>query len=336
MNQLTKKCPTLEECFNAYLTDRRDLRPGTIHSYQEVFKRADTLKDIPVDQIKFSDIKHLYAYLRYDKDYSPASIELLNSILIPTFNNAVRDDILLKNPARGAYHEVARGDVWKSVHRPALTRHQSEQFISFIHYSPRFKHWEPMFITLFGTGLRIGELIALKWEDVSFKLNYIKINRAITFSGGVVNVGSPKTPASSRTIPLLSEVREALVTQNTYSRIIQVRNGDNIPGRKGYIFLNSKGKVYYPSSINCAINAIVKAYNKENLYDPLPHFSVHQIRHSFCSRLCEMDVNVKVIQSVMGHSDYKTTMDIYTDITDEKKQADFSEIDEKMRIGSFN
>ena len=46
-----------------------------------------------------------------------------------------------------------------------------------------------------------------------------------------------------------------------------------------------------------------------------------------------MDVNVKVIQSVMGHSDYQTTMDIYTDITDEKKQADFSEIDERMRLG---
>jgi len=157
--------------------------------------------------------------------------------------------------------------------------------------------------------------------------------RPCVFTGGKVNVGPPKTAASSRTIPLLSEVREALVTQNTYCRIMQVRNGENVPGRKGYIFLNSKGNVYCPASINCAINTIVKSHNKENLYDPLPHFSVHQIRHTFCSRLCEMDVNVKVIQSVMGHSDYQTTMDIYTDITDEKKQADFAGIDEKMRIG---
>lgn len=332
MNKTQSSCPTLEECFKSYLADRRDLRPGTIHSYQEVFKRADTLKDKPVDQIKFSDIKHLYAWLRYDKGYSPASIELLNAILVPTFNHAVRDDILPKNPAEGAYHEVARGDVWKSTHRPALTKHQASQFLGYVHHSPKFKHWEPLFITLFGTGLRVGEIIALRWEDVSFKMNFIKVNRSITFTDGKVNVGPPKTPASNRTIPMLSEVREALVAQNTYSKLTQVKNGENVPGKKGYIFLSSKGTVYYPSSINCAIDAIVKNYNAENLYDPLPHFSVHQIRHTFCSRLCEMDVNVKVIQSVMGHSDYQTTMDIYTDITDEKKQLDFSKLEGKLNL----
>jgi len=332
MNSNNTKCPTLEEYFEVYIKDRRDLREGTVFSYRNAFKRAEHLLTTPINEIKYSDIKHHYAYLRYDKGYSPASISLLHAIFIPLFNCAVRDDIIKKNPAEGAYHEVARGDVWKSVHKPSLTAHQTKQFLNFIHHSSRFKHWEPMFVTMFGTGLRVGELIALRWEDVSFKDNTIFVNRAIVYNAEHKPiVGPPKTVASIRTIPLLSDVRDALVQQNQLARLTQVKNGDNIPGRKGYIFLTKKGNVYVPSAINGAIDYIVNNYNKENLYDPLPHFSVHQIRHTFCSRLCEMDVNVKVIQSVMGHSDYQTTMDIYTDITDEKKQHDFTAIDEKMR-----
>ena len=65
-----------------------------------------------------------------------------------------------------------------------------------------------------------------------------------------------------------------------------------------------------------------KKENREPLL--LPHFSCHHLRHTFCTRLCENESNLKVIQSVMGHSDIQTTMDIYAECTAEKKQEVFA------------
>ena len=53
----------------------------------------------------------------------------------------------------------------------------------------------------------------------------------------------------------------------------------------------------------------------------LPDFSAHSLRHTFCTRLCERETNLKIIQSIMGHKDIQTTMDIYAEATEEKKQT---------------
>lgn len=73
-----------------------------------------------------------------------------------------------------------------------------------------------------------------------------------------------------------------------------------------------------------------KKENREPLL--LPHFSCHHLRHTFCTRLCENESNLKVIQSVMGHSDIQTTMDIYAECTAEKKQEVFATLNGKIMI----
>ena len=99
--------------------------------------------------------------------------------------------------------------------------------------------------------------------------------------------------------------------------------------------------LYTPESVNRAIKRIYEDYNKkeeetakkENR-EPLllPHFSCHHLRHTFCTRLCENESNLKVIQSVMGHSDIQTTMDIYAECTAEKKQEVFANLNGKIMI----
>lgn len=86
---------------------------------------------------------------------------------------------------------------------------------------------------------------------------------------------------------------------------------------------------------------VIDSYNeketkkaKEEMREPvlLPSFSAHILRHTFCTRLCECETNVKVIQSLMGHSDFSTTMDIYTDVTEEKKQEVLTNLQGKIII----
>ena len=71
-----------------------------------------------------------------------------------------------------------------------------------------------------------------------------------------------------------------------------------------------------------------KKCEKKHHRDPviLPAFTCHIMRHTFATRLCESDMNLKVIQSVMGHRDIQTTMDIYVDATDKKKQESFQKL----------
>ena len=78
-----------------------------------------------------------------------------------------------------------------------------------------------------------------------------------------------------------------------------------------------------------------KAYNNKEEMDAkkedrepllLPDFSAHHLRHTFCTRLCENETNLKVIMSIMGHADISTTMDIYAEVTDQKKQESFNNL----------
>ena len=97
-------------------------------------------------------------------------------------------------------------------------------------------------------------------------------------------------------------------------------------GYHGFLFRNRSGYFLSAHNINRAIERISIAYNAEEMdqaeledREPnlLPHLSVHNLRHTFCTRLCEKTNDIKFIQQVMGHADFSTTMDIYTHITQE-------------------
>ena len=109
---------------------------------------------------------------------------------------------------------------------------------------------------------------------------------------------------------------------------------------KGFIFYNRYNEVHKPSGVNKAIRAISENYNTEEIIkakrehrEPviLPHFSNHVLRHTFCARLCEADVNIKVIQDIMGHADIQTTMDIYAEISESVKHKAIEEFVKRYR-----
>ena len=64
----------------------------------------------------------------------------------------------------------------------------------------------------------------------------------------------------------------------------------------------------------------------------IPHFSCHHFRHTFCTRFCENETNVKVIQAVMGHASIETTLDIYAEITNMKKQQAMEDLSRNLHI----
>lgn len=115
-------------------------------------------------------------------------------------------------------------------------------------------------------------------------------------------------------------------------------------GYSGFIFCNRDGRVVNAHSINRVMTRIINSYNAEEERraeaehrEPfiLPMFCVHQLRHTFCTRLCEntSDMNtLKNIQEIMGHAQISTTLDVYTYLTLEQKQEAFAELTGKFKI----
>lgn len=200
---------------------------------------------------------------------------------------------------------------------------------------------------LLGTGCRVGEIIGLRWEDVDFAERTININHSVSYRADAkddfrcsYSVSKPKTEAGIRNVPMLDAVYEALQDEKRYQKI-EGSNEMTIDGMSGFIFRNRYGTVHNPQGINKAIKRVSDAYNAEEIIkakkekrEPIliPHFTCHHMRHTFCTRLCEQEPNVKVIQEIMGHKNIQTTLDIYADATEEAKKESMVRLSEKLDV----
>ncbi len=328
---------TVNQAFDRYIKAKTSLRRTTRANYILMYDKhvRQGFGERVLGDVKFSDVKMFYNQLVEEDGIAPVTVGTIHCCLHPTFQMAVRDNIIRNNPTDGVFREMNTEQGKNKGVRHALTVGQQKAFMEFIKGHPVYDHWWPVFMILLGTGCRCGEFIGLRWEDIDMDRKLISINHALVRvkrdrkdPARRLGVSLPKTEAGIRTIPMLDQVHEA------FSMIYeeQLESGFNetvIEGMDGFIFKNANGDVLCEQNINSAIRRIIESYNMEEEIaaakqkrDPeyLPHFSCHHLRHTFCTRFCENETNLKVIQSVMGHRNIRTTMNIYAEATDDKKQ----------------
>lgn len=337
---------TINDTFDRYMANKYELRDSTRGGYLYTYDHfvRDTFGMKKLRDVKFSDVLQFYYHLLNDKGISLATVDSVHCLLHPTFDLAVRDDIIRKNPTDGVMKEISKKSGRNKGVRHALTIPQQRAFMDYMAVHPVYYHWWPMFTVLLGTGCRIGECLGLRWKDIDFKKNLISINHSIVYypdkkaNSSIMRVSLPKTEAGIRTIPMLDIVKDAFEIEKEK----QKETGNNIQvvdGMSGFVFCNRYRGIPNPQSVNAAIRRISKSYNAEEVINAkkekrepviLPKFSCHHLRHTFATRLCENESNLKVIQSIMGHAGIETTMDIYAEATDEKKQEAFDNLASKL------
>lgn len=337
---------TLNSFYDAYIEQKQELKPSTRTNYKYMYKKY-VRNDIGMRKladIKYSDIKKFYNHLIRDLGFKPNSMEIIHTILRPIFSTAVRDGYIRLNPTDGAMAEIKKSHNWEKPKRHALTEKQQEVFVNYIKNHKTYNHWVPLFTVLLGTGCRVGEAVGLTWNDCDFENGIISINHNLIYRPdehtGVsrFSITTPKTKAGEREIPMLDAVKKALLTEKAK----QLQHGFNkteIDGYSGFVFTSRVGGVLCGHNVNRAIERIIRDYNAEETEfakkqgrEPilLPHFSAHNLRHTFCTRMCENESNIKIIQEIMGHADITTTMDIYNEATRDKKKESFSNLEGKM------
>ena len=339
---------TLNDMFDHYMELKCELKVSTRTNYQYMYDRyvRETLGSKSITSFRYSDIRTFYNSLLREHGFRPNTVETIHSFLHPVFTLAIRDNLIRTNPSDGVLADIKKGNQWERPKKHALTEAQQTAFMKFVGNSVRYRQWGPLFTVMLGTGCRVGEVIGLRWEDCDFAEETISINHSLLYRqkepGGACEflVSTPKTEAGIRVIPMAAEVKRALECE----RELQAEVGASdivIDGYSNFIFTAQTGGILSPHTVNRAIERIRTAYNnqetelaKQEQREPqlLPHFSAHTLRHTFCTRFCEHETNLKVIQEIMGHASITTTMDVYNEATLEQKIASFKKLEGKFKI----
>ena len=326
---------TLNELYDKYIGQKYDLKETTKGAYVYCYDRyvRESFGKRKIATIKYSHVKEYYYGLIIEGGLSSATLDNVHTQLHPAFQMAVRDGMLRVNPTDGVMAEIKKSHYWKKPKRHALTVPEQRAFTEFLKDNREYAGWAPLMMVLLGTGMRIGECLGLRWDDLDFDKRSISVNHNLTDRPDAKGecrkrINTPKTDAGHRTIPMIDEVFDAFLQEYEMQKCMGYKS-ETIDGYTNFVFLTSGGAVVMPGSVDRTIHLMINAYNKQEPIDAkkegrepvmLPNFSAHNLRHTFCTRLCENESNLKFIQSVMGHKDIQTTMDVYAEATEEKKQ----------------
>lgn len=329
---------TVNDMFDLWVQLKRGIKDNTFQNYQYMYNQFvyNDFGKLRVTALKRSDVRRFYNLLVDQRNVKVRTIETIHTVLFQVLELCVEEEYLRVNPASNAMKELKQTHNFDTEKRRALTFKEHELFINFLNMNKACTRWKPIFTVMINTGLRVGELTGLRWNDVDFENNSISVNHTLVYynhktNGCYFNINTPKTKAGFRTIPMLDVVKEALLEEKKYQEESGVPQNITIDGFTNFIFINRYGNVQNQGMLNKALRYIIRECN-EMVLDKvqggeevvlLPRFSCHSLRHTFATRLCEASVNIKVIQDTLGHADIKTTMNIYADATKELKDSEF-------------
>lgn len=334
---------TINEMFARWKDIKRGIKDNTLQNYIYMYKQfvEPSFGKRKLCSVLKSDVKRFYNSLVDEKSLSLSTVDGIHGILHQIFEIAADDLFIRRNPTDNVMKELKRIRSLKAEKKRALTKAEQDLFLNYLKSSEQYQHWYPIFAVMLGTGMRVGELIGLRWCDINLEEGIIDVNHTLVYykhaiNGCYYNVHSPKTECSIRKIPMLESVKEAIMEERLHQFREGIRCKAFIDGYTDFIFINRFGNPHNQGTLNKAIRRIVRDCNDEVLAQGkkksvlLPYFSCHTLRHTFTTRLCEAGVNVKAIQDLLGHADISTTLNIYADATKEMKVKELKRFEDLL------
>ena len=344
------KTVTVNEMFDLWCQLKRGIKDSTMKNYvymYELFVKP-TFGKKKLWTVKKSDVRRFYNQLIDDKVMKISTVDGVHNVLHQVFQIAVDDDMIRGNPTDNMMRELKQTRGTDAEKRKALTMEQEKLLFDYLKRTPLYNHWYPVFYVMANTGMRVGELTGLRWCDIDMEKGVISVNHTLVYynhrdgNGCYYSINTPKTRAGEREIPIMEGVKKALEMEKEYQELCGIRSKSQIDGYSDFVFVNKDGKVFNQAALNKAIKRIMRDCNGEILdhvvssnKEPvlLPNFSCHVLRHTFATRMCESGLNVKVVQSILGHADISTTLDIYVSVTNELKKQELSTYEAYIKTG---
>lgn len=316
---------TMNECFDRYMKTKIDLREGTRHKYNLEYSRwirKTWFGNKLISKIKKSDV--LLFYKERSETLANGTIRCLHKYIHSALEMAVEDDLIRKNPANNCIR-----DYMGSTVREALTKEDTLKFLEYAENLETGHNYLLAVKIMLGTGLRVGEVTGITWDDVDFRNRTINIDKQFTLIAGggrhEYHISKPKTESGNRKVPMSDDVAKMMHRHKESTYFESFKYGVSIDGYSGFVFHTRTGLPILASRINDYLSKVVNSYNKAH-EDKLPKVSCHIMRHTFCTRMAELGINPKSLQYIMGHSSYRTTADVYITETETHAQEEFERI----------
>lgn len=289
---------TFKDFIDLYIQDMEQrLKPSTVANKRFLINLKITpfFGSMPLNAIKPTDIRRWQNELTSYRDdkgepYSATYLKTINNQITAIFNYAVKYYGLKENPC----HKAGSMGKKNAEEMQFWTKAEFLQFIEAVKDRPVAY---AIFMTLYYTGMREGELLALTPADVDLGKGTIRINKSFQKLNGEDVITSPKTPKSNRTVTIPSVLCDCL--RDYMAQLFDVQPDDRLfPYGKSYLY-----------------REIVRGCEKSGV----KKIRVHDIRHSHASALVEMGFSPLLIAERLGHERVQTTMETYSHLYPNKQ-----------------
>jgi len=318
-----------------FSTAIHNLSPSTFDRYKGIYDNYLECSSIGALNVKEITPLQLQQFFNEQMHLSHASLKKIYFLLNQSFKAAIKNSLIRMNPLDGV---VVPNKHIEPKEVQILTKDQQRDYI--VHAENEL--YGLLCITTLFTGMRLGEITALRWENVDLENGIIYVKESVKISKVYNSDGSfqkehvtkkPKSKSSIREIPIPPFLIDKLLLHRPLKP-------SNILAQH-YVFETSKGNHILDSNVRrthhkiCAAAKInpIKVVKAGKIQIKYKGVSFHALRHTFASRMIESGESIKVVQELLGHKDVQTTLNIYTHVlsdtlkaTADKQQALFQEL----------
>lgn len=320
----TSRPMTLGDYLEAWLRDTLPtvVRPSTAESYASL-ARQHIIPGLGHHRLDKLTAVHIRAFLKEEstqtsprtkRPLSPRTLQYLHAVLRLALEQARRDDLVVRNVAG----LVAGPKVQRAEIAPLTPEETGRLFAQ-----AATDRLSPLWLLVTALGLRRGEALALRWEDVDLDRGHLQVKATVQRVGGkLVRAEMPKTKSSRRALPLPAVVVEALRAHRAAQG--QERLASAVKVDDALVFTTGIGTPLEPRNVLRSFHALCDRAQVRRV-------RIHDLRHAAASFMLLQGVDMRVVMGTLGHSRLATTSDLYTHLLEPVQRAAAERMDDLLR-----
>lgn len=308
VNVVTKDI-TLDEWYKIWLnTCKSGCRESSKETYFVHYKRIQS----DLGWRKLTSINLIILQNAINKLHSDNARKNSKKILVDMFEKAIDTELLTKNLAKQIQTSITKEE---KKERRVLTHDETDIFLQYA----KNTFYYNMFALALETGMRIGELCALTWDDIDFENKMLRVNNTLCYFSKdgqyVFEIHETKTISGKRKIPLTEKAIRILRKQRLKKQEIIFKNGVAPEEYENLVFVTNKNMPTQEFLVTQCISRIIARIQKD--YPDFERLTPHTFRHTFATRALENGMKIKTLSKLLGHKDIQLTYNTYCHVTED-------------------
>lgn len=318
---------TLDEWYQKWMdTCKKNCRNNTKETYAKHYKRVkEALGWRKLNKLNLVVMQEAINNLRTDNERKNSK-----KILVDMLEKAVASDLIIKNVAKQITTEITKEE---KQPRRVLTVKETEIFLA----EAESTFYYNLFVVALETGMRIGELAGLQWEDIDYKKKMIHVKHSMTYFSKdgkyVFELHPTKTNKGLRDIPLTDVAIKALRQQYFIKQTLINKGKESLEGFENLVFVTKNNRPTTQFLVTECIEGTMRRIHKNNPNLVFEKITPHCFRHTFATRWLEAGIPIKTVSAMLGHSQLQLTTDLYMHVTQDSLFEGLERYEKARKIG---